>query len=91
MVMSAEDSKYLNAKRAIISAIKIFCFSEGSLHLKTIYAKKRISVKKLRDSLLGLWPSNLSVRKAQIRFLASLDMSLSSGKVSAFLWFIILL
>lgn len=86
MVMSAEDSKYLNAKRAIISAIKIFCFStEGSLHLKTIYAKKRISDKTLRDSLLGLWPSNLSVRKAQIRFLASLDMSLSSGKVSAFL------
>lgn len=90
MVMSAEDSKYLNAKRAIISAIKIF-FTEGSLHLKTILAKKSTSDKKLRDSLLGLWPSNLSVRKAQIRFLASLDMSLSSGKVSAFLWFIILL
>ena len=33
----------------------------------------------------------LSVRKAQIRFFASFDMSLSSGKVSEFLWFIILL
>lgn len=41
--------------------------------------------------VLSLPLSDLSVRKAQMRFLASLDMSLSSGKVRAFLWFIILL
>lgn len=35
--------------------------------------------------------SDLSVRKAQMRFLASLEMSLSSGKFRAFLWFMILL
>ena len=35
--------------------------------------------------------TDLSVRKAQMRFLASLVMSLSSGKVRAFLWFMILL
>lgn len=46
----------------------------------------QVALPVLRSSL-----SNLSVRKAQMRFLASLEMSLSSGKVRAFLWFIILL